>query len=203
MAKKNPAVDAYIKKAQPFAQPILKKLRTIIHKGCPKVTEEMKWSQPFYMYQGRVLCATMGFKKHCALVFWKSGLIKKKNGQKAKDDLKHLRRISSLDELPPEREILAYIKLAMHLNEPTTKLPPREKRSTPVKAPNDLLAALRANPKAKKHFETFSPSKKKDYIFWITGAKTEETRERRLETAIDWISEGKARNWKYEQSKNK
>lgn len=203
MAKKNPAVDAYIKKAQPFAQPILKKLRTIIHKGCPKVTEEMKWSQPFYMYQGRVLCATMGFKKHCALVFWKSGLIKKKNGQKAKDDLKHLRRISSLDELPPEREILAYIKLAMHLNEPTTKLPPREKRSTPVKAPNDLLAALRANPKAKKHFETFSPSKKKDYIFWITGAKTEETRERRLETAIDWISEGKARNWKYEQSKKK
>jgi uncharacterized protein YdeI (YjbR/CyaY-like superfamily) len=91
----------------------------------------------------------------------------------------------------------------MHFNEPTTKLPPREKRSVVVKVPRDLTLALRANPKASAHFNAFTPSKRKDYIFWITGAKTEETRERRLEQSIDWISEGKSRNWKYEATKRK
>ncbi len=203
MPKKNPKVDTYISKAKPFAKPILKRLRTIIHKGCPKITEDIKWGAPFYLYQDRVLCATMAFKAHCALVFWKSPLIRQKGGEKAVDDLKHFRRITGIEELPSERELLAYIKLAMHFNEPGTKLPPREKRSTPVKVPKELSRALHANPKAEANFDAFSPSRKKDYIFWITGAKTEETRERRLETAIDWISEGKSRNWKYEMTKGK
>jgi len=203
MPKKNPAVDAYINKSKPFAKPILKHLRKIIHKACPKVTEDIKWGAPFYLYQDRILCATMAFKAHCAIVFWKSALIRKEMGQKAVGDLKSLRRISLLEELPSERELLAYIKLAMHFNEPSTKLPPREKRSDPLKIPRELTYALRANPKAFKNFNSFTPSKKKDYIFWITGAKTEETRERRLEISVDWISEGKSRNWKYEDQKKK
>lgn len=201
MAKKNPAVDAYITKAPDYAKPILKKLRTIIHKGCPAVIEDIKWGSPFYLYQDRVLCATMAFKKHSALVFWKSALIKKKKGKEATEMLKHLRRISLLAELPSEKELLSYIKLAMHFNEPTTKLPPREKRSIPPKVPTDLMAALKANTKAFATFKAFPPSRKKDYILWITGAKTETTRESRLETAVDWMAEGKSRNWKYEESK--
>lgn len=203
MAKKNPKVDAYIKKAQPFAKPILKRLRTIIHKGCPSAVEDIKWGAPFYLYQNRVLCATMGFKKHCALVFWKSALIRKEKGEKGKEDLKLFRRITLVEELPSEKDLLAYIKLAMHFNEPTTKLPPREKRSVVLKVPKDLMDSLRANPKALATFNAFSPTRKKDYVFWIDGAKTEETRERRLETAIDWMAEGKSRNWKYEESKKK
>lgn len=203
MAKKNSEVDVYINKAQPFARPILKRLRATIHRACPEVVEEIKWGAPFYIYQNRVLCATMGFKKHCALVFWKAALIKKKNGKKAIDDLRSLRKISSIDELPAEKELSSYLKLAMHFNEPSTKLPPREKRSTPLKVPNDLTLALKANPKANKVFKTFTPSRKKDYIYWIIGAKTEVTRESRIETAVDWIGEGKARNWKYETKKKK
>lgn len=203
MAKKNPSVDAYINKAQPFAKPILKRLRTVIHKACPQVVEEIKWGSPFYLYQNRVVCATMAFKAHCALVFWKAALIIKKNGKKAKDDLKHLRRISIKEDLLSERELSAYIKLAMHFNEPTTKLPPREERSAPAKVPSDLAQALRASPKASATFNAFTPTKKKDYIYWIIGAKTEETRERRLETAIDWMVQGKSRNWKYEMLKKK
>src|ERR1700679_604109 len=118
MAKRNPDVDAYITKARPFAKPILKRLRAVIHKTCPKLTEEIKWGSPFYLYQDRVLCATMAFKAHCALVFWKGALIKKKIGPKAKDDLKHLRRILDLSELLSERELIPYLKLAMHFNEP-------------------------------------------------------------------------------------
>jgi uncharacterized protein YdeI (YjbR/CyaY-like superfamily) len=203
MAKKNPDVDKYIKKSPDFAQPILKRLRTIIHKACPKVIEEIKWQAPFYLYQGRIVCATMAFKKHCAVVFWKAALISKENGAKAKGDLKHMRRIAHIDELLPEKELINYIQLAMHLNEPTTKLPPREKRSAPLKVPNDLMESLRANPKALKNFNAFTPSKKKDYVFWIMAAKTDETRERRIETAVDWITEGKSRNWKYETKKKK
>lgn len=201
--KKNPEVDKYIKKSPEFAQPVLKHLRTLIHKACPKVTEEIKWHSPFYMYQGRVLCATMGFKKHCALIFWKSALIKKEKGAKAKADLKLLRKITLLEELPPDEELAAYIQLAMHFNEPTTKLPPREKRSTPLKVPKDLMESLGANPKALATFNAFTPSKRKDYVFWIESAKTDTTRESRIETAVDWMAEGKSRNWKYEMERKR
>lgn len=200
MAKKNPKVDAYVAKAQPFAKPILKKLRATIHKACPKVVEEIKWNAPFYLYRDRVLCATMGFKAHCALVFWKGSLIKK-TSEKAKTEVTRLRRIKLVSDLPTEKELIALLKIGMHLNEPTTKLPPRKERSTPLKVPNDFARALKANPKAHAHFKAFTPSKQKDYLYWIAGAKTEETRERRMETAIDWINEGKARNWKYEATK--
>lgn len=203
MAKKNKEVDAYIARAQPFAKPILKKLRSIIHKGCPKVTEEIKWGAPFYMYQDRVLCATMGFKKHCAVVFWKAALIRKEKGKQGAADLKQWRKITETSELPSAQELTAYIKLAMHFNEPTTKLPPRKERTAPVKAPAELTRALKVNPKAQATFKGFSLSKQKDYIYWITGAKTEATRQSRLETAIKWMAQGKSRNWKYESMKKK
>lgn len=113
-------------------------------------------------------------------------------------DMKHLRRITSLEELPSSKKLIEYIKLGMYFNEPTTKLPPREKRAIAEKTPADLAASLRANPKARMTFEAFAPSKRKDYIFWITAAKTPETREIRIKTAINWVAQGKPRNWKYE-----
>lgn len=203
MGKKNAKVDAYIAKAAPFAKPILKRLRASIHQACPQAVEEIKWGAPFFLYRERVLCATMAFKAHCAVVFWKSALIVKKKGERAKADLKQLRRISQKEELPSEAVLRGYLKLAMHFNEPTTKLPPRAQRSAPLAVPTDLDYALKANPKALKTFDAFPPSKKKDYILWISGAKTETTRERRLEQAIDWMKEGKPRNWKYELAKKK
>jgi len=201
MGKKNPKIDAYIAKARPYAKPILKRLRTVIHKTCPKVVEDIKWGAPFYLYQDRVLCATMAFKAHAALVFWKAALIKKQSGKKAVADLRQMRRVADVSELISDRKLAAYIKLAMHLNEPTTKLPPREKRSTSFKVPGDLTKALRANSKANAQFKAFSPSKKKDYVFWIIAAKTQATRDTRIETAVKWIAQGKSRNWKYEMKK--
>lgn len=203
MAKKNPKIDAYIKKSPEFAQPILKKLRTQIHKACPKVVEDIKWNAPFYLYQDRIICATMAFKKHCAVVFWKASLISKKEGVKAKADLKHMRRMSDVGDLLTDKEFAAYIKLAMHFNEPTTKLPPRKERATPLEVPKDLMASLRNSPKAMATFKAFTPSKRKDYILWINSAKTETTRDARIETAVDWMAEGKSRNWKYEMTKKK
>jgi uncharacterized protein YdeI (YjbR/CyaY-like superfamily) len=194
---KNPKVDAHIKAAPAFAQPILKRLRATIHKGCPQVEEAIKWQFPFFLYKGRVICGMMDFKAHCGLVFWKSSLIVKEKGPDAKVILKRLRRMAVIKDLPSEREILSLIKLAAKFIETGVKV--KRGEAKPMKVPREFMLALSANPKALKHFGAFSPSKKKDYVFWISAAKTEETLNRRLEMAIDLISQGKSRNWKYQK----
>jgi uncharacterized protein YdeI (YjbR/CyaY-like superfamily) len=200
MAKKDPRVDAYIAKAQPFAQPILKHLRKLVHDTCPGVQETIKWSFPCFDYKGP-FCHMASFKQHAVFGFWKTALLKDPKGiLQAKDEaMGSIGRITSLKDLPSDKIIAGFIKQAMDLNEKGVKLPGREKK-VEVKVPampQFFKAALNSNKKAAAHFEKFAPGQKKEYITWLTEAKTEETREKRLETAIDWISEGKIRNWKY------
>src|SRR6185437_9433085 len=140
---KNSKVDNHINAASPFAKAILKRLRAMIHKGCPQVEEAIKWRFPFFLYKGRVLCATMNFKGHCALVFWRSPLIVKEKGPGAKVMLKHLRRITSLEDLPAERELLSYIKLAAQFNETGLKVSRRETKVPKIS--REFMYALRAN----------------------------------------------------------
>jgi uncharacterized protein YdeI (YjbR/CyaY-like superfamily) len=95
---------------------------------------------------------------------------------------------------------LAYIKEAAKLNEQGVKSPRPKKKAAkkkPVQAPDYFLAALRKQPKALAAFHAFSPSHKREYVEWITEAKQETTRERRIATALEWLAEGKPRNWKY------
>jgi uncharacterized protein YdeI (YjbR/CyaY-like superfamily) len=70
---------------------------------------------------------------------------------------------------------------------------------TDLQVPPSLAGALKRNAKARATWEKFSPSHRREYIAWLTEAKREETRERRLETALEWLAEGKSRNWKYER----
>ena len=67
----------------------------------------------------------------------------------------------------------------------------------PLKTPAAFATALKKNRKAQANFDAFPPSHKREYIEWITDAKQEATRERRIDTAVEWIAEGKQRNWKY------
>ena len=85
------------------------------------------------------------------------------------------------------------------MNDDDIKVPKltKPKESKPVEAPSDFLKALKKDKNAFQIFQGFSNSNKKDYIQWITEAKTDATRETRLATAVEWISEGKVRNWKY------
>lgn len=200
MSKKDPRVDAYIAKAQPFAQPVLKHLRKLVHEACPDVQETIKWSFASFDYKGP-FCSMASFKEHCVFGFWKAALMKdsknlKENQQTA---MGHLGRITSIKDLPPDKKIIAYIKEAMKLNDTGAKLPARKKvtESTALPVPSYLKTALGKNKKAKEQWDNFTPGKKKEYITWLTEAKTEATRQKRLETAIGWISEGKIRNWKY------
>jgi uncharacterized protein YdeI (YjbR/CyaY-like superfamily) len=203
MGKREKKVDVYIAGAAHFAQPILNHVRQLVHEACPGVEETIKWGFPHFMYGG-ILCSMASFKQHCSFGFWKASLMSdsrsllSKMGNTAMGNFGHLR---SLSNLPPDKTILAYVKEAVKLNEEGVSLPQRAKRGRrkPLRMPQYFQKALSKNKKAFKTFETFSYTNKRDYIDWIAEARTEETREKRLETALEWLSEGKIRNWKYTQ----
>ena len=205
MAKKDERIDEYIEKAQPFAQPVLKHLRELVHKGCPQVEETIKWGMPSFDYKGP-FCSMASFKQHCVFGFWKSKLIKdpdnylgeiKSHGGEA---MGNLGRITSVKDLPPDKAMIDFIKQAKKLNDEGVKLAPRlTKERKELIIPDYFTNALKENKKAQTNFENFSYSHKKEYIEWITEAKTESTREKRMERAIEWIAEAKGRNWKYER----
>jgi len=196
-------IDAYMEKKADFAKPILKHLRALVHKACPDAEETIKWGMPFFDYKGSTLCAMSAFKEHCAFMFWKAKLMKDPEGilQVAeRAAMGNFDRITSLKDLPADKILIAYIKEAMKLNEDNVKLPARKKAVVKeLEMPTDFAAALKKNKNAQTVFDNFPPGKKKDYIEWITEAKTEATKFKRIETAVEWIAEGKARHWKYQR----
>lgn len=199
MPKKNPAVDAYIAAAAPFARPILQHLRKVMHAGCPEVVETMKWSRPHFDYKGS-LAVISAFKAHCAFGFWKGSLIFDKEMAERDDAMGHFGRITQVSDLPDDKTLIGYVRKAVELNEAGIKVPRPAKKGTKklaLEVPDDLTRALRKNAAAAKTFADFSPSHRREYIEWLTEAKREETRERRLETALEWLAEGKPRMWKY------
>jgi uncharacterized protein YdeI (YjbR/CyaY-like superfamily) len=194
MSKKDPPVDAYIAKSADFAKPILNRIRKLVRIACPGVEETIKWNSPFFMHKG-ILIAMSAFKQHCALIFWKNKLI---FGKEAASQRKRFHHITSMADLPGDKILLDYIRKAVELNEAGVKNPVRAKSKAkkPV-VPDYLLAALKENKKALVNFENFSSSCQREYVEWLTEAKREETRAQRLKTAVQWIAEGKSRNWKY------
>ncbi len=197
MGKRDPRVDAYIAKSADFARPILERIREIVHEACPEVEEEMKWSRPHFGYKG-MLCGMSGFKEHCSFGFWKGQLIE---GLDAPEDkaMGHFGKLTKPSDLPSKKVLIGFIKQAMKLNEEGVKAPHmvNRKKRPPLPVPPELEKALTKNPKAKAAFEAFSQSHRNEYAEWIADAKTDATREKRIATAIEWISEGKGRNWKY------
>ena len=194
-------VDAYIDKAAPFAQPILKHLRQLVHSVSPLLTETMKWGFPFFDYKGSV-CQMAAFKGHMGFGFWKQRqlndpgkLIKEEDGTAGS-----FGKITSLSDLPADEILIDFIKQAMALNETENKKPIEKKATVPkavIEMPGDFAKLLAAIPKAFEIYQRFSPSHKREYLEWIVDAKTDATRLKRMETAVEWMTEGKSRNWKY------
>ena len=196
----DPRVDAYIEKSGAFAKPILTHLRKLVHKGCPDVTETLKWSMPSFEYKG-ILCGFAAFKRHCTFGFRKQSLMETDAFPKNKTAMGSFGRITSLDDLPSDKVMIDLIKQAAELNDKGVKVP--KKPAAPRKdlvVPLDLTRALSKNKTAKAAFEKFSYSHKKEYVGWIEEAKTEPTRNKRIATTVEWLSEGKSRNWKYENA---
>ncbi len=199
MGKKDPRVDAYIAKAGDFAKPILTRLRDAVHAACPDVEEAMKWSFPHFMYKG-MLCSMASFKEHAAFGFWKGSLVVGADSKNA-EAMGQLGRLTAVSDLPSKPVLANYIRKAVALNDEGVKVARVARRAAPkpLRVPADLASALSKSKKAHAAFAGFSPSHKREYLEWITEAKSAETRARRLQTAIEWIAEGKSRNWKYER----
>ncbi len=198
MGLKSPEVDTYISHSPGFARPILQRLRSTVHSGCPGVEETITWGFPHFMYQG-ILCSMAAFKHHCAFSFWKGSLIVGTNVLQTKQSMGQFGKITSVDDLPDKKTLLAYVREAVRLNESGVKSPTRSKprRRKPLRAPAPFKAALRSHVKAAETFRGFSAGHKREYLEWIIDAKTDETRTRRIATAVKWLAEGKTRNWKY------
>lgn len=204
MISKETKIDDYIAKSADFAKPILLHIRELVHKTCPDVEEKIKWGMPHFDYKAGPLCHMAAFKQHAVMGFWKAALMKDASlidNAKSETAMGHLGRITSLKDMPPDKKIMAWIKEAMALTDKGIKLPSKTKTTDKKELviPDYFTKAIAKNKKAKQVFDHFAYSHKKEYIGWITEAKTEETRNKRMATAIAWIAEGKGRNWKYEK----
>ena len=196
MGQRSPAFDTYIAKAPPFARPILERIREAFHAGAPDLTETFKWSMPHFDYKGP-LGGMAAFKKHVNWGFWKQKLMDDPHAILGKGGMGG-GRVEDISEMPAKKIIVEYVRQAVRLNEEGVKVPrPSRKSAAPVEVPPDLEAALRRNKKARETFDRFPPSHRRAYVEWITEAKQEATRQRRLATTIEWLSEGKPVNWKY------
>ena len=203
MGTYNKAIDAYISKSAEFARPILEHFRELVHTACPEVEEKMKWSFPHFDYLNEMMCNMAAFKQHATVGFWKGAIMKDSilaENAKSEISMGHFGRLTSFKDLPSDKKILGWIKEAMKLNEDGIKLvkKPASAEKKELEIPEYFTKAISKNKKAKEHFNAFSTSHRKEYIQWITEAKTEATRESRMATALVWLAEGKSRNWKYQ-----
>jgi hypothetical protein len=196
MGRKDPRVDAYIEKSRPFAKPILKYIRKAVHAGCPDVEETLKWSAPHFDYKG-VMCGMAAFNEHIRFGFWKSKLLDAAGSGEGMDQFGS---IKSIDDLPPEKTLVALVKQAARLNDEGVKVPrPKSAPKPALEMPGDFAAALKKNKAAKAAFDAFSPSHRREYLEWILDARQPATRDRRIATTLEWLGEGKSRNWKYQK----
>ncbi|PTQ95099.1 uncharacterized protein YdeI (YjbR/CyaY-like superfamily) [Mucilaginibacter yixingensis] len=194
--------DTYIDKAAPFAQPVLIHLRQLIHQAVPEVTEGLKWGHPHFDYKGPFV-SMAAFKQHLGFNFWKASLMDDPDGVFVRGEEKHsagnLGQISSLADLPPDDVLIAYLKNAAALNDAGKKVAPKKPAGTPkaeLVFPEDLMEAL-AQAGALDNFEKMSYTNKKEYLDWLTEAKTDATHQKRLQTTVEQVKEGKSRHWKY------
>ena len=197
MAKTDPRVDAFIEKKAAFAQPILRHIREVVHRACPDVEETLKWSMPSFTYKGQILAGMAAFKEHATFGFWRSREVT--GTGEAESAMGQFGRLTSIADLPDDATLEAMVRKAATLIDSGTKAPrPPKHPKPPLEMPDDLGAALGANPAARAAYDGFPPGQQREYLEWVTEAKRPDTRAKRIAQAVEWMAEGKRRNWKYE-----
>ena len=205
MAVKDKRTDAFIAKSKEFARPILQHLRELVHKACPEVRETIKWGMPHFEYRDKILCGMAAFKEHCSFGFRLGTVMNDPKGimqQADKTGMGHFGQIKSMEDLPSDKIMVQYIKEAMRLTEQGVSKPkPKDTVRKELKVPDYFTEVLKKNKQAFENFDRLSYSHRKEYLQWISNAKTETTRNRRMETAVEWLQKGRTLNWKYEKKK--
>jgi uncharacterized protein YdeI (YjbR/CyaY-like superfamily) len=200
MKKGPPEIDAYIGRSAEFARPILEKIRALFHEGCPGVEEKIRWGTPHFDHKG-IMGSMAAFKKHVSFGFWKGQLMGDPEGlfERAGDSHLGVLKVEQATDLPTDEILLSYIREAVELNDRGVKVPRLTTRRSvaEVEIPEDFRTALSGSAAARGTFEAFSYSHRKEYVEWVLEAKRPATRERRIATALEWLAEGKPRNWRY------
>jgi uncharacterized protein YdeI (YjbR/CyaY-like superfamily) len=197
---RDPRIDAYIEKAKPFARPVLLHLRELVHVVVPDAEETVKWGMPHFTYKGKNVAGMAAFKAHCAFIVHGDG--RQDAGQKDGEGMGGYGKIADMADLPDDADLAAALKNAVASIDTrgTAQRPAKPAAAkTEIPVPQDFAAALGENPPAKATFDDLAPSHRRDYLEWITEAKRDETRGKRIATALEWLAEGKRRNWKYEK----
>jgi uncharacterized protein YdeI (YjbR/CyaY-like superfamily) len=194
--KTDPRVDAYIAKQADFARPILTHLRAMLHEACPDGEETLKWSMPSFMYKQKILASFAAFKAHASLGYWNDSMLQQ--DEKNRSAMGQFGRLTALADLPDRARLIDLTRQSMALIDAGAKPPRTTAKKAPLTVPQDMRAAIDANAAAKASFDGFPPSAQRDYVEWITEAKTDATRAKRLNQAVEWLAEGKRRHWKYE-----
>jgi uncharacterized protein YdeI (YjbR/CyaY-like superfamily) len=195
--KTDSRTDSYIDRQAEFAKPILRHLREVVHAACPECEETLKWSMPTFMYKKEILASMAAFKQHATFGFWRGSLIVGESDEPM-SGMGQFGRLTSVDDLPPRKELEALVRKAMQLTDDGVK-PPRDKnKKAPFTVPQDVRAAIDANPAAAATFAGFPLSAQREYVDWVSEAKRDETRSKRLAQTVEWLAEGKRRHWKYE-----
>jgi uncharacterized protein YdeI (YjbR/CyaY-like superfamily) len=201
-AIKDPAFDRYIEKAHAFAQPILRRARELVHASRDDVEEALKWGHPSFLVGGKIICGMAAFKEHCVFGFWHQSVNEEIRGESAAVRAALLDRgcLTRADQLPSAKIVAKYVQRSIEAYAASKPAIKRDTTKKPEpKTPADLVAALKKHKQAAQHWQDFSPSKRREYAEWLESAKKAETRAQRLATALEWIGEGKGRNWKYER----
>lgn len=204
MEKYNPLVDQYIDKSPDFSKPILNQIREIVHECYPDMEEAIKWKFPTFMYKGKILCSMVSFKGYCSVGFWLHDdmkTLKDLETDVEKTNMFSLGKITKIEDLPSKPQLKKMILEAMELTDMGVTLKKAAPSKTEIEVPDYFQNVLNQNKKTLEIFQKSSLSFRKEYVNWIVDAKTEATRNKRIEQAIEWISEGKGRNWKYEKKK--
>lgn len=198
----DPGVDEYLHNAPDFAKPILEYLRETVHTVCPEAVETIKWKFPTFMYHNKILCSTVAFKKYCSMGFWlhdEMKTIRELESDAEKSNMFSVGKITTMEDLPGKIELKNMMQEAMDLTDAGFTLRKAKPEKKEVEIPGYFREILDQNKEVAEIFRAASPSFRKEYIQWITDAKTESTRTKRMEQALIWISERKSRNWKYEK----
>jgi uncharacterized protein YdeI (YjbR/CyaY-like superfamily) len=191
---RDPRIDAYIAQSADFARPILEHVRELVHNTVPGAGEAIKWGMPHFTHKDKSIAGMAAFKAHCAVMVHG-------DGRQATEGMGTYGKITRLEELPDDDELamkLIEARTRIDIRGTAAKRSPRSAPKAELPVPQDFAAALRENTKAGATFEGFSPSQRREYVAWISAAKQEATRAKRLTTSIEWLAEGKRRNWKYE-----
>lgn len=194
--KTDPRIDAYIAKQADFARPILEHLRGVLHEACPDGEETVKWGMPSFTYRGKILASMAAFKAHATFGYWNDSMLQQE--EKNRTAMGQFGRLTTLDNLPARAELVDLTRRSMQLIEEGAKPPRATAKKAPFTVPQDMRAAIDAVAAARATFDGFPPSSRREYVEWVTEAKRDETRSKRLAQTVEWLAEGKRRNWKYE-----